>query len=344
MFLCQFFNSDFYKMLNSQLFAACIGAFVTIFGVWLTIYNDRKARRIERKNEIRPIYSISFIGIEDTVKLKKGIPCFINKNTFSYMPILQFAQSFLKIPFVAYSDRIGIDTPFKRETTLVFQFHVDGNYPIRNVEVTSIKSISCNEHGYIPTNGPISIGPSPVVTDTIFNFYHKTVPNNFELSNDVGIRHRPLDIQMMNVYISPGNTVYFKIPINIGYANVSSLVKFICKDPNFMSSEETTYSYPFDNPKELDRFLENMNSFPIQVNVCFKITDIEGNVYNKEQPVYAYFDIGKISDNDKEYIDYSITGGMSTSSIFPNDIQEIEGLKEYIEEQFLINKNSTQPK
>jgi len=71
MFLCQFFNSDFYKMLNSQLFAACIGAFVTIFGVWLTIYNDRKARRIERKNEIRPIYSISFIGIEDTVKLKK---------------------------------------------------------------------------------------------------------------------------------------------------------------------------------------------------------------------------------------------------------------------------------
>lgn len=226
----------------------------------------------------------------------------------------------------------------------MFQFHVDGNYPIRNVEVTSIKSISCNEHGYIPTNGPISIGPSPVVTDTIFNFYHKTVPNNFELSNDVGIRHRPLDIQMMNVYISPGNTVYFKIPINIGYANVSSLVKFICKDPNFMSSEETTYSYPFDNPEELDRFLENMNSFPIQVNVCFKITDIEGNVYNKEQPVYAYFDIGKISDNDKEYIDYSITGGMSTSSIFPNDIQEIEGLKEYIEEQFLINKNSTQPK
>ncbi|WP_270399060.1 hypothetical protein [Ligilactobacillus ruminis] len=138
--------------------------------------------------------------------------------------------------------------------------------------------------------------------------------------------------------------MYFKIPINIGYANVSSLVKFICKDPNFMSSEETTYSYPFDNPEELDRFLENMNSFPIQVNVCFKITDIEGNVYNKEQPVYAYFDIGKISDNDKEYIDYSITGGMSTSSIFPNDIQEIEGLKEYIEEQFLINKNSTQPK
>lgn len=150
---------------------------------------------------------------------------------------------------------------------------------------------------------------------------------------------------MMNVYISPGNTVYFKIPINIGYANVSSLVQFICKDPNFMSGEETTYSYSFDNPEELDRFLENMNSFPIQVNVCFKITDIEGNVYNKEQPVYAYFDIRKISDNDnKEYIDYFITGGMSTSSIFPNDIQEIKGLKEYIEEQFLINKNSTQPK
>ena len=44
-------------------------------------------------------------------------------------------------------------------------------------------------------------------------------------------------------------------------------------------------------------------------------------------------------------MDYFITGGMSTSSIFPNDIQEIKGLKEYIEEQFSINnKNGTQPK
>ncbi len=187
---------------------------------------------------------------------------------------------------------------------------------------------------------------SLVITDDIFNFYHKTVPNNFELSNDIGIRHRPLDIQMMNVYISPGDTVYFKIPINIGYANLSSLIKFICKDPNFMSSNGTTCSYPFDNPEELDRFLENMNSFSIQVNVCFKITDIEGNIYNKEQPVYAYFDIRKIRNNDnKEHMDYFITGGMSTSSIFPNDIQEIKGLKEYIEEQFSINnKNGTQPK
>ena len=113
---------------------------------------------------------------------------------------------------------------------------------------------------------------------------------------------------MMNVYISPGDTVYFKIPINIGYANLSSLIKFICKDPNFMSSNGTTCSYPFDNPEELDRFLENMNSFPIQVNVCFKITDIEGNIYNKEQPVYAYFDIRKIRNNDnKEHMDYFIT-------------------------------------
>nr|DAD81274.1 MAG TPA: holin [Siphoviridae sp. ctcfw7] len=47
MFLHQFINSDFYKLLNSQLFASCIGAFVTIAGVWLTIYNDRKSRRVE---------------------------------------------------------------------------------------------------------------------------------------------------------------------------------------------------------------------------------------------------------------------------------------------------------
>lgn len=230
MFLHQFINSDFYNMLNSQLFAACIGAFVTIAGVWLTIYNDRKSRKVERKNEIKPVYSISFMGIEDTVELKKDIKSFINKNAFSYMPILQIAQSFMKIPLVAYSDKIGIDTPFKRETTLVFQFHVDGSYPIKNVEVTSIKCVSRNEQGYIQTNRPLSIGPSLLITDTIFNFYHKTVPNNFELSNDVGIRHRPLDIQMMNVYISLGDTVHFKVPVNIGYATLSSLIKFICKD------------------------------------------------------------------------------------------------------------------
>lgn len=58
MFLCQFINSDLYKILNGQLFAACIGAFVTIFGGWLTIYNDRKARRIERMNEINRFYFI----------------------------------------------------------------------------------------------------------------------------------------------------------------------------------------------------------------------------------------------------------------------------------------------
>lgn len=342
MFLHQFINSDFYKILNGQLFAACIGASVTIAGVWLTIYNDRKARRNERRNEIKPVYSVSFLGIEDTIELNTSIKYFINKNTFSYMPILQIAQSFMKIPLVAYSDRIGIDTPFKRETALVFQFHVDGNYPIKNVEATSIKSVSYNESGYIQTNGPLSIGPSPVITDTVFNFYHKTVPNNFELSNDVGIRHRPLDIQMINVYISPGETVYFKVPINIGCASLSSLVRFICKDPNFMSSDGITYHYPFDNPEELDRFLENMNSFPIQVNICFKITDIEGNIYKKEQPVYAYFDIRKLKNTGNK--DYSITGGMTTSSIFPNDINEINGLKEYIEEQFSNNKNDTQPK
>ena len=102
-----------------------------------------------------------------------------------------------------------------------------------------------------------------------------------------------------------------------------------------MSSEGATYNYPFDNPEELDRFLENMNSFPIQVNICFKITDIEGNIYNKEQPVYAYFDIRKIgSDDNKGHVDDFITGGMSTNSIFSNGIKEIEGLKEYIEGYF----------
>lgn len=290
---------------------------------------------LNEKNEIKPVYSISFMGIEDEIELEKGIKYFINKNTFSYMPILQIAQAFMKLPLITYSDKVGIETLFKRETTLVFQLHVDGNYPIKNVEVTSINSVSQNDQRYISTNRPISVGPSPVVTDDIFNFYHKTVPNNFGLSNDVGIRHRPLDVQMMNVYISPGDTVYFKVPVNIGYTNLSSLIKFICEDPFFMSSEGATYNYPFDNPEELDRFLENMNSFPIQVNICFKITDIEGNIYNKEQPVYAYFDIRKIgSDDNKGHVDYFITGGMSTNSIFPNGIKEIEGLKEYIEGYF----------
>ena len=65
MFLHQFINSDFYKLLNSQLFAACIGAFVTIAGVWLTIYNDRKSRRVERKNEIKrpPVSNVDHLII-----------------------------------------------------------------------------------------------------------------------------------------------------------------------------------------------------------------------------------------------------------------------------------------
>lgn len=145
MFLHQFINSDFYKLLNSQLFAACIGAFVTIAGVWLTIYNDRKSRRVERKNEIKPVYSISFMGIEDEIELEKGIKYFINKNTFSYMPILQIVQAFMKLPLIAYSDKVGIETPFKRETTLVFQLHVDGNYPIKmlksRVSIVLVKMI-----------------------------------------------------------------------------------------------------------------------------------------------------------------------------------------------------------
>lgn len=336
MFFHDIINSEFYELINGQLFTALIGAFVTIIGVWFTIRNDRDARIIERKNEIKPIFSLAFIGIEDKINLYKDIKVFINRNTFSYMPVLQFAESAVPFP---YFPNVGIDTPFKRETTLVFKFHVDGNYPIKNVEVSSIKIVNSNEQGYIQTNEPISIGPSPVITDDIFNFYHKTSPNNFELSDELGIRHRPLDINMINTYISPGESVYFKVPINIGCARISSFIKFICNDPNFMSNTGSTYDYPFDNPKALDRFLENMNLFPKQVNIIFKITDVEDNVYIKEQPVYAFFDIEKIyEDSDQEIKDYLVTGGMTTISIFPNHPKEISGLQDYINKQFSLNK------
>lgn len=342
-----FLNIDLYNFVNGQLFAALIGAIVTILGVWLTINDDRKSRIVERRNEIKPIFSMSFIGIEDDVKLKKNVKCFINKNTFSYMPILQFAQSFLTPSFITYSDSIGIDTPFKRETFLIFEFHVDANYPIKNVEVTGIKTVKNDKKGYIKTDRPISIGPSPKVTDDMFNFYHKTNPNNFEISNKFGIRHWPLDIRMLNVYISPGETVYFKVPINIGYANLSSLIRFICKDPNFKLNGDINYNYLFDNPDSLDTFLENMYCFPIQVNIRFEITDIDDNVYDKEWPAYAFFDIRKISNGrDNKPEDYFISGGMSTNSTFPREIEEIRGLKNFIYEQFknIKNKGDTIPK
>ena len=335
MLLHKFINSDLYQLINGQLCAAILGALVTIIGVWFTINNDRKARIIERKNEIKPIFSILFIGIEDDTNLKKDMKYFINRNTFNYMPILQVAQSFMRVPLIVYSPKIGVDTLFKRETNLVFQIHVDGNYPIKNIEVNSIKVVKRNEKGYIQTNEQISIGPSPLIANDMFNFYHKTIPNNFELSNRIGIRHRPLDIQMLNAYISPKETVYFKVPINIGFANLSSLIEFICNDPNFMSDKNVTYEYPFDNPKALYRFLENMNSFPIQVNIDFKVTDVEDNVYHKEQPVYSFFDIKKLYNSDNQRIeDYLIAGGMSTNSIFPNDIKEIEGLEDFINNKF----------
>lgn len=85
------------------------------------------------------------MGIEDEIELEKGIKYFINKNTFSYMPILQIVQAFMKLPLIAYSDKVGIETPFKRETTLVFQLHVDGNYPIKmlksRVSIVLVKMI-----------------------------------------------------------------------------------------------------------------------------------------------------------------------------------------------------------
>lgn len=121
MSIYKFINSDIYQIINGQLCAAILGALVTIIGVWFTINNDRKARIIERKNEIKPIFSILFIGIEDDTNLKKDMKYFINRNTFNYMPILQVAQSFMRVPLIVYSPKIGVDTLFKRETNLVFQ-------------------------------------------------------------------------------------------------------------------------------------------------------------------------------------------------------------------------------
>ncbi|MDT2012597.1 hypothetical protein [Carnobacterium divergens] len=327
-------ENDFFQMLDTSIMSALIGAVITISGIWFTIRHERITRQIERKNTIKPALSIRFIGVSDVLKenYKKDLGN-IAKNIYGYSfsPILETFASYGNGSIVGYFPKIGRITPFCRKTGLLFEVHVDGSYPVTDIKVTKIQVTEESDENYIDADRIISIGGSFKPTDSIFDFYHKHTPANFERLSNLGIPVSIVDTSMYNKYISPNNNMVIEVPMIIGMTRLSNLIHLIKNDEEFSKKENfLDVNYSFNDPHNLYRFLTNLNSFPIQITITFQYSDIDDNTYKQSIQCFAYFEIEKI-DN---FNDFMITSNITTMG-YNRYSMDSRVLEDFITEKFL---------
>lgn len=332
-------ENDFFKILNSQVISSLLGAVVTIFGVVLTIRHERKMREIARKDEIKPALSIIYIGIEyflnnsgDYPKIFKKIK---NIFIFAIAPILETVSS------RRYHPSISMFTNHSAcITNLLFLVHVDGNYPITDIKLTKINTTSQSSKDFTSLDSMMqSVGVRLPHTNSIFDFYHKQKPANFERLDPSIIQLTKIDSNMFNTYISPNSDALVEVPVRIGFATTKKLIYLINNNEEFNRKENfLDCDYPFHDPKYLYRFLSNLNKYPVQISFEFEIVYIDGNSHTKKVQAFASLRIIKMSNNGDT--DFMITPNITTNATVPNDNDNLNGkdLEKFIEDEFRLYK------
>lgn len=326
-------NSNLFKLLNTQIIAAIIGASITILGVWITIRNERKMRFKERKDEIKPAISINFIGLSDEIKqMKNNDFKNILTNTYSYefSPILNDIATLGSGLISGYTPNIGRYLKNCRKANILLDVHVDGNFPVTDIKMTNIKVTDKNSPGAINDNRPISFGISLEYKDSIFDFYRKHIPRNFSRSDENDMPFNIIDSNNYNKYISPNENILIKVPLRIGSTPLSKLIELIKTDKEFMKKENILdYNIPFGDPEILYLFLSNLNTYPVQITLSFEYKDIEENIYIQNVQCFAYFSINFFPKSG----DYIITPSMTTKGLINSKLDD-DQLKDFIYNQF----------
>lgn len=289
-------------------------------------------RKTERKDTIKPALSIQFISVRDEMeeehrKILHNI--FRNNYGFAFSPIFETFASYGVTYLSGYFPKIGVVTPFIRQTSLLFKIHVDGSFPVTDIKATEIHVTKKSDEGFISSNRIISIGYPVEKTDSLFDFYHKHQPKNFERLDNLAFP-MPVDTKMFNKYISPNEDMYIEVPVRIGVTRLTNLIKLIMNDEEFSKKENLLdVDYPFDNPKALNNFLTNLSSFPIQTTITFEYSDIDNNVYHKNVQCFTYLKIEKIDDGT----DFIITPSVTTSGYITHSTSS-DVLEEFIDKTF----------
>lgn len=326
-------NNNIFKLLNTQLMAAIIGASVTILGVWITIKHERNMRLKERRDEIKPAISIKFIGLSDEIEQsQKSDLKNVATNVYSYQfsPIFDDFATFGLTPISGYNPLIGNYLTDGRRASILVDVHVDGNFPVTDIKMTNIEVSEKDTPEFIDSDRPISIGMSLKYKNSMFDFYRKHNPSNFSRSDKIHMPINIVDSRNYDKYISPNENMIIKIPMRIGSTPLKQLIKLIKYDKEFMKEENMLdYNIPFDDPKYLNLFLFNLSSFPVQITLSFEYKDIEDNIYNKNIQCFAYLSIEYVP----EIKDYIITPSMTTKGYIDGQLDKKE-LEDYIYSQF----------
>lgn len=330
-------ENDFFKILNSQVISSLLGSVVTILGVVLTIRHERKMREIARKDEIKPALSIIYSGIKDFLENPNNSPEVFKKikNRF----IFAIASILEAFSFQEYHPSVPLYTNLSvRITNLLFLVHVDGNYPITDIKLTKISTTNQSSRDFIRSSHK-SVGVNLPHTNSIFDFYHKYKPANFERLDYSFIPLTKIDSNMFNTYISPNSNALIEVPVRIGFTTIKKLIYLINNNEEFNRRENfLDCDYPFHDPKYLYLFLSNLNHYPIQISFEFEIVDIDGNIHTKKVQAFASLRIIKMSNNGDT--DFMITPNITTNATFPNDNDKlnVKDLEKFIEDEFRLYK------
>lgn len=276
---------------DSQLFSAIIGSFVTIFGVWLTIRNDRKMRKLERRDEVKPALGLRFVELEkpgSISNLRKGKRSLVNRYKFYIAPIFETASSYGVTSFSGYDPDSVTFTEYACIAQLLFQVHVDGSFPVSDISLTALRVVDSEGSESLLCNRITSVGHPIRHLTSIFDLYHKHNPSNFDRHDFLGFPESVIDESVLDKYISPNSDVVLSVPVRIGYVPLRSLIKFVREDELFQCRRSyLDYYYDFNDPDRLYSFLISLNSMPVQVCFEFDITDIDGNVISKRVNGFA---------------------------------------------------------
>lgn len=224
------FFENVFLFLNGQLMSSIVGASVGIVGVWLTIRHDRQRRRVERKDKIKPIISIVFDGFYNTeeknYKLTQSKRGYLNPYAFAFVPLLTDGQKSGLI-WGYLPPQIGRISDLNMKAILRFNIRVDGDFPVTDLKVIKIRVVGKDDPEEIDSDRPISIGEMPPVMNEMFDFYHQHNPKNFEKLERLGMTHVVLDTNMLNAYVSPGENVFFEVPLDVGMTLLSGLIETV---------------------------------------------------------------------------------------------------------------------
>lgn len=316
-------------VLDSQVLSAIIGSFVTIFGVWLTIRNDRKMRRLERCDEVKPALAVRFIELEQPGSIsnfRKGKRSLVNRYKFYVAPIFETVSSCGVTGYSGYDPYSVLFTEFASKAQLLFQVHVDGSFPVCDISLTAVRVVDPEGSESVLCNRLTSIGHPIRHVNSIFDLYHKHNPSNFDRNDFLEYPDALVDESVLDKYISPNSDVVLCVPVRIGFAPLRSLIKFVREDEEFRRTRSyLDFYYNFNDPDRLYCFLRSLNSMPVQVCFEFNIIDIDGNVISKRVNGFACLLVQWVD----EICDYLLTVDFLPSSPSSQSCDYIE-LEHYI--------------